>query len=339
MPARARGPGRGFPAGLSGAALAVGPVSGQPLVMGADHTHHHHAHHDGPARGRPFVLGIALNLAFVAVELGAGLWFQSMALLADAGHNLGDVLALALGWVAVLLAASPPSERRTYGWRRVTILGALLSAAVLMLGLGMLAWESVQRLGVESAPPEPIPVMVVAGLGVLINAASAALFVAGRRHDLNQRAAFQHLMADAAVSLGVLLSAAGFLLTGWDWLDPLAGLLVVGVVLVSTWGLLRESVDLLTDAVPRHIDPLAVRQLLLGRSEVADVHDLHIWAMSTTDVALTAHLVTPLGGLDEGALADLAGQLNERFGIGHTTLQVERGPAGQSCVAPGAGCD
>jgi cobalt-zinc-cadmium efflux system protein len=298
---------------------------------------HDHAHHAPRSPTRAFGLGIAINLAYVAVEAGVGLAVGSLALVADAGHNLGDVLALAVSWAAAVLATTPPSSRRTYGWRRATILGALFSAGLLLMALGVLAWEALGRIA-EPSLPEPGPVMLVAGIGVLVNGATALLFARGRERDLNLRAAFTHMAADTAVSVGVVLAGAGMAITGWAWLDPAMSLVVVVVCVVGTWSLFRESADLAVDAVPRRIDPEAVRRYLAERPGVAAVHDLHIWAMSTTDVALTAHLVVPGGGLDDRGLSRLAHDLEARFGIGHTTVQVERGDDEAGCGLAGTSC-
>ena len=298
-----------------------------------------HGHQHAPPRspGRTFGYAVVLNLAYVLVEAGWGLSVGSLVLVADAGHNLGDVLALAVGWAATVLATAPASARRTYGWRRATILGALFSAGLLLMALGVLAWEALGRLS-EPHLPDPTPVMIVAGLGVLVNGATVLLFARGRERDLNLRAAFTHMAADTLVSVGVVLAGAGMALSGWAWLDPAVTLAVVAVCVLGTWRLFLESVDLAVDAVPRHIDPDAVREYLAGRPGVLAVHDLHIWAMSTTDVALTAHLVVPSGGLDDGELSDLAHDLDARFGIGHSTVQVERGGRGSNCAVGGPGC-
>lgn len=280
---------------------------------------------------------IALNLAFVLLEGGFGWASGSLALLADAGHNLGDVLALAVGAGAARLASARATERHTYGLRRATILGALVSAVLLLIALAVLVWEAVGRFGDPALPPAGT-IMAVAAAGVGLNGATALLFLRGRERDLNRRAVFQHMLADAGVSLGVVLAGAAIAVTGKAWLDPAMSLLVVAAVLASTWRLVAESVDLALDAVPRHIDPAEVRAFLAGQAGVTTVHDLHIWAMSTTDVALTAHLVLP-GGMDDAGLEALAARLRERFGIGHVTIQVERGGGAAACVGPLPACE
>ncbi len=287
---------------------------------------HDHAHHAPASFSRAFAAGAALNVAFVAVEATVGLRAHSLALLADAGHNLTDVLGLLLAWGAAWLAGLAPTARRTYGWRRSSILAALANALLLLVAVGGIAWEAVRRLGA----PEPVAsgaLVWVAALGVAVNTATALLFMRGRADDLNVRGAFLHMAADAGVSLGV--GAAGLVIgtTGWLWLDPAVSLAIAAVITAGTWGLLRESVDLALDAVPEGIDPAEVRAFLATQPGVAGVHDLHVWAMSTTEAALTAHVVRPEAGTDDAFLHDAVHALHERFGIDHATIQVERGTA------------
>ncbi|MBK6899871.1 MAG: cation transporter [bacterium] len=291
---------------------------------------HVHAHDD---HNRSFALAVALNVAFVAVEAGFGVAAGSLALLADAGHNLGDVLGLLLAWGATRLAQRKPSQRRTYGWRSSCILAAMLNAGLLLVAVGGIAWEAVRRFG---SPGEIAggTVIWVAAAGVVLNTATALLFVAGRKHDLNLRAAFLHMAADAAVSAGVVVAGVVMLRTGWVWLDPTVSLVIAAVILVGTWGLLRESVDLALAAMPSGIDPAAVEAYLGGLPGVTAVHDLHIWGMSTTETALTAHLVKPDPRDDDELLARVCRELHDRFGIGHATLQWERG--GQPAPCAGA---
>lgn len=297
---------------------------------------HVHAH---PPRTyhRAFAIGVALNVAFVALEAVFGFLGGSLALLADAGHNLSDVGSLLLAWGASVLAHARPSARRTYGLRRVTIVAALASAVVLLLALGGIALEAIGRFRTP-APVAGWTVLAVAAAGVLVNGATALLFVSGRRGDLNVRGAFLHMAADTAVSLGVLVAGAAILATGWMWLDPAVSLLIVAVVLIGTWGLLRESFDLMVDAVPREIDAVRVKDFLLSRPGVADVHDLHIWGLSTTQSALTAHLVVPGGGDADAFLQRLSNELRGRFGIDHSTIQIERGSPEHPCEQAHAGC-
>jgi cobalt-zinc-cadmium efflux system protein len=272
--------------------------------------------------GTAFAVGIALNLTFVAVEFVYGVLANSMALVADAGHNLSDVLSLAIAWIASVLARRPPSARLTYGLGGSSIVAALFNAVLLLVAVGAIAWEAILRL----LHPEPVAsgtVMIVAAVGILINGATAWLFASGRKGDLNIRGAFLHMVADAAVSAGVVAAAAVILLTGWLWLDPLTSLVVVGLIVWGTWSLLRDSLAMSVSAVPAAIDPQAVRRYLESRPGVAAVHDLHIWPMSTTETALTAHLVLPGGHPGDEFLMQATTELRHRFGIGHTTLQIE----------------
>jgi cobalt-zinc-cadmium efflux system protein len=300
------------------------------------HRHHHHAGHQhgpGPAE-RGFASGVALNLGFVLLEAAAGLVAGSMALLADAAHNLSDVLGLVLAWAAVRLARRLPGGRRTYGWHRGTILAALANAVLLLVAVGAITTESVQRL-LDPAPVTTGFMLWVAAAGVLVNAGTALLFARGRHADINRRGAYLHMLADAGVSAGVVAGALLIGATGWAWIDPLLGLGIAAVILIGTWGLLRESVDLAMDAVPAGIDPAAVLAFLQSAPGITEVHDLHVWAISTTETALTAHLVRPEAGLDDGFLSALHEALRERFGIGHATLQIEAGDPTHPCrLAP-----
>lgn len=293
---------------------------------GHDHAHHqhdHHGHSHAPADfGRAFAIGIALNGGFVLVEGVFGFLANSTALLADAGHNLSDVLGLAVAWIAAILAKRPPTSRLTYGLRSSSILAALANAVLLLIACGAIILEAAQRL----IAPEPVAtgtIMVVALVGIAINGFTALLFAGGRDRDLNIRGAYLHMAADAAVSAGVVMS--GFLIaqTGWLWLDPVTSIGIVAVVVAGTWRLLRESTAMSLAAVPHRIDPVAVRAFLVGLPGVASIHDLHIWPMSTTETALTAHLVMPAGHPGDSFLAQTCGELAHRFGIGHPTLQIE----------------
>lgn len=294
---------------------------------------HQHSHQPDDYN-RAFALAVGLNVVFVAVEASYGVWANSLALIADAGHNLSDVLGLLIAWGANLLAKRKPSPRRTYGLRRVTILASLLSALLLFTALGAMAWEAINRL--PAATPVPgLTIIIVAGIGVVINTLSALLFVAGHEHDLNLKGAFLHMAADAAVSLGVVLAGLVMLFTNWPWLDPVLSLVISVAIFAGTWGLLRDSVNLAVDAVPRGIVPEEVETYLLSLPGVAACHDLHIWGMSTTEAALTAHLMMPAGASNDAFLHQTAHGLRERFGIDHPTLQIERGDAEQLCdLAP-----
>ncbi|HKW37000.1 MAG TPA: cation diffusion facilitator family transporter [Burkholderiales bacterium] len=291
------------------------------------HEHHHHRHehrHDAPRDyGFAFALGIGLNFAFVVVEAAYGVLAHSIALLADAGHNLSDVLALALAWGAGRLARREPSARFTYGLRSTSILAALFNAALLFLVTGGIVWESIQRL-VEPEPVASRTVMWVAIAGIVVNAVSALPF-ARSGGDLNIRAAFLHLAADAAISAGVVLAALLTLHTGWLWIDPAAGIAIAFVIIVGTWALLRDSVSLALNAVPAHIDPAKVRAYLVKLSGVSEVHDLHIWAMSTTETALTVHLVMPKGHPGDAFTAEICKELREHHHVHHATVQIETG--------------
>jgi cobalt-zinc-cadmium efflux system protein len=290
------------------------------------HGHDHRHPPAGVSHGRAFAIGIILNLAYVAAETAAGLATGSMALLADAGHNLSDVLGLAIAWGAQHLAARPASLRYTYGLKRSTILAALANAVILMLACGAIAVEALRRL----TDPQPVPgatIMAVAALGIIVNGVTALLFARGRKGDVNIRGAFLHMLADAGISAAVVVSGLIILNTGQYWIDPALSLVVVAVIVRGTWGLLRESTALALDAVPPGIDAAAVAKYLKAQPGVTGVHDLHIWPMGSTDTALTAHLICPAGHPGDAALADIAHDLDHRFGIGHATLQVETGAA------------
>ena len=292
------------------------------------HDHAHPPAQDGVRTA--FLVAAGLNVTFVIFEIVFGFRSGSLALLSDAGHNLGDVLGLLLAWGAILLARRAPSARRTYGLRRSTILAALANAVVLLIAVGAVALEAVQRLR-HPGPVAAPTVIAVASLGIVVNGLSAWLVGRGRRDDLNVRAAASHLAADAAVSLGVVLTGVALVFTRWLWLDPVVSLLVSALIVGSTWGILRESLDLAMDAVPGRIDPAAVRAYLEAVPGVVDVHDFHIWAMSTTETALTAHLVTRGATLDDDLTSRIARDLSERFGIVHPTIQWESTGRTQPC--------
>lgn len=297
--------------------------------MGHDHGHshdHHHHHHSLPSHNSAFAIGASLNLGFVLVEVACGIAFGSLALLADAGHNLADVAGLLLAWGAMALARRRPTGRLTYGLGRGTILAALSNAGLLLFGLGAIGWEAVRRLLTEATPIEAGPVMAVAAVGLVINGITALMFRKGASSDLNLRGAFLHMAADAAISGGVIVAAGLIALTGWNWIDPVIGLAIVVIIAIGTWGLFRDSLDLALDAVPAGIDRAAVEAFLLDQPGVSDLHDLHIWSLSTSAVALTAHLVMPDSENTDAFLLELAEELHEHFGIDHTTVQIERSP-------------
>ena len=301
--------------------------------MSAGHDHHHH--HAGTAAGhdRAFALGVVLNTGFVVLEATAGIVSGSMALVADAGHNLSDVLGLLIAWGASVLAARPPSERFTYGFKSSSILAALANASLLLIALGAILVETLRRL----ADPPPVAggvVIAVAAAGIVVNTATALLFLRGRKTDLNIRGAFLHMAADAAVSAGVVVAGVLVVWSGKAWIDPVTGLLIVAVIAWGTWGLLKDAVKMALLAVPDGIDEGAVRAFLGARPGVSAVHDLHIWPMSTTETALTAHLVIPGGHPGDAFLHALAHDLEHDFGIGHATVQVE---TAAECVLEPAG--
>ena len=289
---------------------------------GRDHAHGHAGHSHAPSTfGFAFAVGVTLNAGFVLAELFFGYFANSLALISDALHNFADVIALLLAWGAAVLSRKLPTELHTYGYRGASILAALANAGLLLLGVGAIVVAAIDRL---RAPAEVTGSTVIwaAALGILINGATALLFMRGSEHDLNIRGAYLHMAADAAVSCGVVVAAVVIMLTGWLWVDPVTSLIVATLVLVSGWGLARDSVNLALDAVPRHVDFVEVRDYLAALEGVADVHDLHIWAMSTSETALTVHLVRP-GGFDDLFLHGVCEQLSQRFRIQHTTLQVE----------------
>ena len=296
--------------------------------MPYDHSHshaHHHHDHTPDHFGWTFGLATALNIALVIGQVWYGLAANSLALLADAGHNLGDVMGLLLAWGAIIIANWRPSNRFTYRLHAASILSAVANGVILLVATGAIVWEAIRRF----SEPEPIAsttVIVVAALAVVVNGLSAWLLSRGGKSDLNVRGAFLHMAADAGVSVAVIVAALGIMLTGWQWLDPVASLLIAAVILWGTWGLLRESIRLTLNAAPRDVDPIDVRQYLAGLPEVAGVHDLHIWAMSTKETALSCHLVTPAGHPGDEFLQHVAHELHHRFEIGHATVQIELGP-------------
>jgi len=296
------------------------------------HDHHDHAHAPKDF-GLAFAVAALLNIALVVAQIIYGLSAHSIALLADAGHNFGDVLGLLLAWGAHVLARRRPTQRYTYGFRSASILSALVNAVLLLTATGAIAWEAVGRL---SNPGEVagLTVMLVAGIGVVINAGSAWLLMAGRKGDLNVRGAYLHLVADAAVSVGVVAAGAVIVWLGWTWIDPVVSLVISAVIVWGTWGLLRESLQMSMNAVPSAIEPSDVYGFLETLPGVASIHDLHIWAMSTTEIALTCHLVMPKGHPGDAFLAEVCHDLAHRFAIQHPTFQIELGDAAPCPLAP-----
>jgi cobalt-zinc-cadmium efflux system protein len=306
-----------------------------------DHGEHSHGlfgghHHHAPASfGRAFAIGIGLNLAFVAIEGAYGFFSNSLALLSDAGHNLSDVLGLFLAWFATWLARRPATAQFTYGLRSSSILAAVVNAVILLVAVGGIIWEAVLRFGAP-APVNSGVVMTVAAIGIVVNGITAALFASGSRSDLNIRGAFLHMLADALVSLGVVVAGFAMMKTGFVWIDPVVSIAIGLIIVWGTWGLLRDSVSMALAGVPEGIDTRAVESFLLSRPGVSRVHDLHIWALSTSQTALTAHLICPAPPGDR-FLFELSHALNETFGIGHTTIQIENGDH-DDCPQDGVDC-
>jgi cobalt-zinc-cadmium efflux system protein len=299
---------------------------------GHDHPHGRSHGHAPASFGKAFAIGVALNLGFVIVEAVFGILSNSVALLADAGHNVSDVLALAVAWLASELVKRAPTARFTYGLRSSSILAALFNAVFLLVIVGAISWEAIRRLGA----PEPVAggtVMIVAAIGILVNAITAWMF-AGGGGDINVRAAFVHMASDALVSAGVVAAGFVMMLTGWLWLDPVVSLAVNAAIVWATWGLLRDSLGMAMAGAPSYIDPAAVRAFLARQPGVAGVHDLHVWAMSTTEAALTCHLVMPGGYPGDGFLHRLAQDLADQFRIDHSTAQIETDPAAACALAP-----
>jgi len=304
--------------------------------MSADHSHHdddHGPHEQGHGHGhshapasfdRAFAIGVGLNVVFVTIEAVFGVLSNSLALLADAGHNLSDVAGLLLAWGAAWLGRRRPTAKRTYGYGRTSILAALANAGLLLVAIGAIAWEAIRRFGAPQ-PVEAGTVMAVAAVGIAINAATAMLFMRGRKSDINIRGAFLHMAADAAVSAGVVVAGLVILNTGWLWLDPVVSLVIVAVIALGTWGLLKDSVAMAIDTVPAGIDRDEVEAHLRSLATVTDVHDLHIWPLSTTSTALTAHLVRESDEVDDALTAQISADMKARFGIAHVTVQFETG--------------
>ena len=301
--------------------------------MGLGHSHDHdHDHHDGHGHGhshapkdfgQAFLIGVILNSVFVVVEAVYGWISGSMALIADAGHNLSDVMALLLAWGASVAAKKPPTQRFTYGFKSSTILAALANAGLLLVAIGAITFETLHRIA-EPAPVEGMTMVIVAGIGIVINTGTALLFLRGREHDINIRGAFLHMAADALVSLGVVIAGVAILFSGATWIDPLVSLLIVAVIAWGTWGLLKDSVAMSLLGVPKGISESGVRSYLAGLEGVSEIHELHIWPMSTTETALTAHLVMPGGHPGDTFLKQVGDELEQKHRIGHATIQIEQ---------------
>lgn len=297
--------------------------------MASDHQHNHAGHGHGQAPksfGRAFAIGTALNMGFVVVEAVYGLLAGSMALLADAGHNLSDVLGLLIAWGAASLGRRRPGGKYTYGFRSSSILAAVLNALLLLVAIVVIAVEAVRRFS-DPAPVAGGTVMIVAGIGIAVNTATALLFMSGRKGDLNIRGAVLHMAADAAVSAGVVVAGFIILKTGFTWIDPVTSLVIVVVIAIGTWGLLRDSVNMSLQAAPPGLDPQEIGNFLRGQEGVETIHDLHVWPMSTTETALTVHLLVPGGYPGDAYTAQVAAELKEQFGIDHATIQIETDPS------------
>jgi cobalt-zinc-cadmium efflux system protein len=308
------------------------PNNESPMAHDHDHGHHDHADHDHASTfGRACAIGIFLNGGFIVAEVIFGLASHSLSLIADAAHNLGDVLSLLMVWGAMSLGRRLPTRERTYGYGRSSILASLANAVILLIGVGAIAFEAVRRFG-DLQPVAETTVVWVALAGIAVNGGTALLFMSGRKTDLNVKGAFLHMASDAVVSLGVVVSALLIGWTGWLWLDPLTSLAIVTVITIGTWSLLRDSVNLAMDAVPARIDRQAVEAHLKELSGVAAVHDLHIWPLSTTETALTAHLAVEAGVINDDLIACAVQTMKQNFGIGHATFQLETIGAAQTCA-------
>lgn len=291
----------------------------------------HDHHHEVSNYNQAFAIGVFLNMLFVVIEFVYGISADSLALIADAGHNLSDVLSLLLAWGASVIAMKPNSDKRTYGFRKATIMASLVSAVVLLVALGSISWEAWQRFS-DPQPIEGMTMVIVAAIGVVINTITALLFLKGQKDDLNIKGAFLHMSADAAVSLGVVVTGLLILWGGWLWLDPAISLVIVFVVFISTWGLLRDSFNYSLDAVPTSADLNGIRNYLLGLETVISLHDLHVWPLSTTLTALTVHLVVNNEGIDNELLASIQSHLHDKFNIEHATIQVESSLYESQCM-------
>jgi cobalt-zinc-cadmium efflux system protein len=290
----------------------------------------HHHQHSIPSSNKAFLIGATINIAYVIIEATFGFLSNSLSLLADAGHNFSDVLVLLLAWGANILASTKPSKNHTYGYRRATILAALVSGVTLIITMALIAIESIQRLN-SLIEPDSLTIIVVASIGVVVNFITAALFVTHKDDDLNVKGAFLHMIVDGLVSVAVVIGGIVIYFTGWLLIDPLLSLLIIVVIVISAWGLIKDSFNLSVDGVPTNIDIESVREYLLSLPEVVEIHDLHVWAMSTTQVALTAHLLRSSPNIDDKLLHQAAHDLEEKFGIHHATIQVENGHCQLQC--------
>lgn len=291
---------------------------------------HDHSH-EVQNYNRAFAIGISLNVFFVVVEIFYGTLANSLALIADAGHNFSDVISLLLAWGASYLATWSPTKNRTYGFRRVTILASLASAVLLLVALGGIIWEAFGRL-IHPPVADSVTIIIVAGIGVVINSITALLFISGQKHDLNIRGAYLHMAADAGISFGVVIAGVAIMYTSWLWLDPAISIAIVLVILVGTWHLLKESISLSIDAVPQGIDIAEIRDYLTSLKSISEIHDLHVWALSTTETALTVHLITTSDYIDDNLLQTIQNHLHDQFDIEHATIQIENAEHGNVCA-------
>ncbi len=298
---------------------------------------HDHNHEIGNYN-RLFALGIILNITFVVIEAGYGILADSLALIADAGHNLSDVVGLLLAWGASVLATKAATEKRTYGFRKITIMASLASAILLLVALGSIVWKTIERF-INPQPVEGMVIIIVAAIGVVINTLTALLFVKGQKHDLNIRGAFLHMAADAGVSLGVVIAGILIIVTGWLWIDPVISLVIISIIFIGTWGLLRNSLNYAIDSVPQDIDIAGIRSYLTDIDCVSRIHDLHVWPLSTTEVALTVHVVVNYDSLDNNFLSKLQQHLYEHFNIDHATIQVESCEGDNECMLGRERCE
>ena len=287
---------------------------------------------------RSFAIGIALNIIFVVIEAIYGVVADSLALIADAGHNLSDVVSLILAWGAFYLAKKKPTLQRTYGLRKITILASLTSAILLLIALGAIAWEAIGRFSNPQAV-DGMTVIIVAAIGVVINTATALLFIEGQKDDLNIRGAYLHMAADAGVSVAVVIAGIAIMYTGWLWLDPTLSILIVLVILIGTWGLLRDSINLAMDAVPNNIHVASVKEYLLSLEGVTGLHALHVWALSTTENALTVHLISTKVSIENRYLEEIQEHLHHNFSIEHSTIQIEKNDANYTCELDTEACN
>ena len=291
---------------------------------------HHHHHHAAPSSNKAFLIGATINIAYVLIEAIFGFLSDSLSLLADAGHNFSDVLVLLLAWGANILASVKPTSSHTYGYRRATILAAFISGITLVITMGLIAIEAIKRLN-TIVQPDSITIIIVASVGVAVNFITAALFLNHKDEDLNIKGAFLHMLVDGLVSVAVVIGGIVIYFTQWQLIDPILSLLIIAVIAISSWGLVKDSFNLSVDAVPNNIDIEAIREYLLALPNVKDIHDLHVWAMSTTQVALTAHILRDCSNIDDDMLHKATNDLRKKFGVHHSTIQVENGHCHLDC--------